>query len=105
QLPRPTHANPPAPVLQTPLNIQRQERELDAWHTITQLQRETIVVEISDLVHRQLVTSALESDFRQHLEHNVLSRLEQGTPAQHEGQTVRPLPPVLPQPTRVSSTI
>ncbi|CAF0834638.1 unnamed protein product [Adineta steineri] len=105
QLPRPTQAIPPAPVLQTPLNIQRQERELDAWHTITQLQRETIVVEISDLVHRQLVTSALESDFRQHLEHNVLSRLEQGTTVQHEGQTVRPLPPVLPQPTRVSSTI
>jgi hypothetical protein len=45
---------------------------LDAWQAITQLQRERIVVEISDLVHRQLVTSALESDFRQHLEQNVL---------------------------------
>ncbi len=45
---------------------------MDAWQAITQLQRERIVVEISDLVHRQLVTSALESDFRQHLEQNVL---------------------------------
>ena len=33
-----------------------------------------IVLEISDLVHRQLVSSALESDFRQHLERNVLVR-------------------------------
>jgi hypothetical protein len=31
-------------------------------------------MEISDLVHRQLVSSALESDFRQHLEQNVLVR-------------------------------
>ncbi len=52
----------------------RQERELDAWQAITQLQRERIVIEISDLVHRQLVTSALESDFRTHLEQNVLVR-------------------------------
>ncbi len=54
--------------------MSRQERELQAWQTITQLQRETIVLEISDLVHRQLVTSALESDFRQHLERNVYVR-------------------------------
>jgi len=50
----------------------RQERELHAWQTITQLQREIIVLEISDLVHRQLVTSALESDFRTHLEQRYL---------------------------------
>jgi hypothetical protein len=52
----------------------RYERELNAWQAITELQRERIVVEISDLVHRQLVTSALESDFRQHLEQNYLVR-------------------------------
>jgi hypothetical protein len=56
-------------------NLSRQERELNAWQTITQLQREIIVVEISDLVHRQLVTSALESDFRSHLEQNILVSL------------------------------
>ena len=50
----------------------RREREIDAWQAITQMQRERIIVEISDLVHRQLVTSALESDFRRHLEQNVL---------------------------------
>ncbi len=55
--------------------MSRQERELHAWQTITQLQREIIVQEISDLVHRQLVTSALESDFRRHLEQNVLVSL------------------------------
>ena len=53
-------------------HVYRQERELQAWQTITQLQREMIVIEISDLVHRQLVSSALESDFRTHLERNVL---------------------------------
>ena len=52
----------------------RQENELRAWQEITELQRERIVIEISDLVHRQLVTSALESDFRSHLEQNVLVR-------------------------------
>jgi len=56
-------------------NFSRQERELNAWQTITQLQREIIVLEISDLVHRQLVTSALESDFRSHLEQNILVSL------------------------------
>ncbi len=52
----------------------RQENEFQAWQAINELQRERIVVEISDLVHRQLVTSALESDFRHHLEQNVLVR-------------------------------
>lgn len=50
----------------------RRESELNAWEAIGQVQRERIVMEISDLVHRQLVTTALESDFRQHLERNVL---------------------------------
>ena len=56
------------------LAFDRQERQINAWEAITQLQRERIVVEISDLVHRQLVTSALESDYRQHLERSVLVR-------------------------------
>ncbi|CAF0759915.1 unnamed protein product [Adineta steineri] len=70
----------PSNSIHEPFNLERQEREINAWQTITQLQREIIVLEISDLVHRQLVTSALESDFRTHLEQNVLTRLEQGTP-------------------------
>lgn len=55
--------------------MSRQENELQSWQTITQLQREIIVLEISDLVHRQLVSSALESDFRSHLEQNILVSL------------------------------
>ncbi|CAF0780101.1 unnamed protein product [Adineta ricciae] len=74
---QPTQIIPPT--AHEPLNLERQERELQAWQTITQLQREMIVIEISDLVHRQLVSSALESDFRTHLEHNVLTRFQQGT--------------------------
>ncbi|CAF3349414.1 unnamed protein product [Rotaria socialis] len=68
------------------LNVVRQENEFDAWQAITQLQRERIVLDISDLVHRQLVTSALESDFRVHLERNVLNRLEGAAPVQQQPQ-------------------
>jgi len=80
------------PANQQPTNLIRQERQIEAWDYITQLQREVLVVEISDLVHRQLVTSALESDFRAHLERNVLNRLQQGTPQQqiNEAQENRP---------------
>ena len=96
----------------------RQENELQAWRTITEIQRERIVVEISDLVHRQLVSTALESDFRHHLERNVLvrssgfffrknssllygqNRLAHGAPVQQDPPAVvaRPVPP--PQPAR-----
>lgn len=88
-----------------PMNVRRQQRELEAWQAITQLQRERIVVEISDLVHRQLVTSALESDFRRHLERNVLNRLEHGAPVQQEQQfiPITVAPPIPPQPARVNS--
>lgn len=98
-------APPPTPAAVVPLvqrestpialNIERQTRELSAWQTITQLQRETIILEISDLVHRQLVSSALESDFRRHLEHNVLRRFEQGAPTDI-GEAV-PIAPPLPR--------
>ncbi|CAF3364815.1 unnamed protein product [Rotaria sp. Silwood1] len=71
-----------------PFNIERQERELHVWQTITQLQREIIVLEISDLVHGQLVISALESDFRRHLEQNIYTRFERGAPPQQEQQPV-----------------
>lgn len=60
-------------------DLSRQERELQSWQTITQLQREVIVLEISDLVHRQLVSSALESDFRTHLEQRLLVSLSSCT--------------------------
>ncbi|CAF0835307.1 unnamed protein product [Didymodactylos carnosus] len=96
--PPPLTVSPPLPeeqllpVNQQPTNLIRQERQMEAWDRITQLQREVLVVEISDLVHRQLVTSALESDFRSHLERNVLNRLQQGSPQQqiNEVQENRP---------------
>ncbi|CAF0817600.1 unnamed protein product [Rotaria sordida] len=86
----------------TPSNVERQQREFEAWDAITQLQRERIVLEISDLVHRQLVTSALESDFRRHLEQNVLNRLEHGAPAEQQQQAaptaiIPPVPTQLPR--------
>ncbi|CAF4264282.1 unnamed protein product [Rotaria magnacalcarata] len=91
-----------------PFNIERHERELNAWQAITQLQREIIVLEISDLVHRQLVTSALESDFRQHLEQNIYTRLEQGAPTQQVDQPTpivrTPRVPPAPAPIRVMPT-
>ncbi|CAF0722463.1 unnamed protein product [Rotaria sordida] len=89
-----------------PFNIERPERELHAWQIITQLQREIIVLEISDLVHRQLVTSALESDFRRHLEQNIYNHLQRGAPPQEEQQP-RPIiatPRAPPVPTPIRTT-
>ncbi|CAF2392889.1 unnamed protein product [Rotaria sp. Silwood2] len=95
--PNPTHEQ---------FNLERQERELHAWQTITQLQRETIVLEISDLVHRQLVTSALESDFRQHLEQNIYTRFEREAATQQEQQPApiiaTPYVPPTPAPIRTT---
>ncbi|CAF2780352.1 unnamed protein product [Rotaria sp. Silwood2] len=88
-----------------PPNVERQEREFEAWQAITQLQREIIVLEISDLVHRQLVTSALESDFRRHLEQNVLNHLEHGAPAGQQQEQAAPtavVPPIPLQPPRAN---
>ncbi|UJR10518.1 hypothetical protein I4U23_014721 [Adineta vaga] len=93
----------PLPTRETS-NIERHEREFDAWQAITQLQRERIVVEISDLVHRQLVTSALESDFRRHLEQNVLNHLGQGAPVQQEQQTAPRVAPQLPRAVATTTT-
>ena len=44
--------------------------------TIDNLRRETIIEEISELVHQQLVTSTLESEFRTQLEERVMQHLE-----------------------------
>ncbi|CAF3939114.1 unnamed protein product [Rotaria magnacalcarata] len=81
------------------LNVIRQENEFEAWQAITQLQRERIVLDISDLVHRQLVTSALESDFRVHLEQNVFNRLEREAPAQQQQQQQQHVAPAAAVPT------
>jgi hypothetical protein len=103
--------------------LSRQERELHSWQTITELQREIIVLEISDLVHRQLVSSALESDFRTHLEQNILvssfiptigsyiypffiiqNRLARGAPPQQEQEQAAPRLQPIPAPIRRTTT-
>lgn len=100
------HPRPQIPQRQEPLNIERQERELNSWQAITQLQREIILVEISDLVHRQLVSTALESDFRSHLEQNILTRFARGAPVQQGEQQETPIvaPRVLPTPAPIRHT-
>jgi hypothetical protein len=44
--------------------------------TIDQVRREQIIEEISELVHQQLVTSTLESEFRSRLEERVMEHLQ-----------------------------
>ena len=44
--------------------------------TIDNLRREQIIEEISELVHQQLVTSTLESEFRSQLEERVMQHLQ-----------------------------
>jgi hypothetical protein len=44
--------------------------------SIDELRREQIIEEISELVHQQLVSSTLESQFRRHLEQQIMSQLQ-----------------------------
>lgn len=54
--------------------------------TIDDLRRETIIEEISELVHQQLVTSTLESEFRTQLEERVMQHLQASG---HDGNRTR----------------
>lgn len=61
-------------------NVQVREEEAQQLDrprhvSIEELTREQIVDEISTLVHRQLVSSALRSDFRSSLERRVMNRM------------------------------
>ncbi|XP_071171404.1 uncharacterized protein [Mytilus edulis] len=64
---------------------------------IESLHRENVVQEISELVHRQLVTSSLESTFRNVLEITMQDRLGQsGTDGQRVQEFVRSIHPTQP---------
>jgi len=60
------NAIPTAPPVPPP--VERQEVN---WHTIEEQHQEELVQEVSELVHRRLVTSALEGEFRSVMELHV----------------------------------
>lgn len=55
--------------LELPVDMDVSERQL--WTTVSQVQHEEMVYEISDLVHRRLVSTALGSEFRGVMELHV----------------------------------
>ncbi|CAF0722088.1 unnamed protein product [Brachionus calyciflorus] len=87
---------PPLPqITQTPPpqnpSITSQANEL--VRAITQISREQIFEEISELVHRQLVSNSLRSDFRSVLEQRVMDRLNRiGTDGEQTREFIRNLP-------------
>ena len=91
---------PPLPVNPTttlPLHINPNRRE--PWlavnsgnNLVEQLTREQIIGEISELVHRHVVSSTLQSEFRTNLENQITQRLTMtGTDGQRTRQLIRQL--------------
>jgi hypothetical protein len=66
--------------------------------TIDDLRRETIIEEISELVHQQLVTSTLESEFRAQLEERVMQQLQASG---HDGNRTRDFIRNIPQSSQI----
>ena len=63
-----------APVSPPPAREQNQNAsggEGNIWNTISQVHHEEMVYEISDLLHRRLVSSALASEFRSVMELHI----------------------------------
>ncbi|XP_025093726.1 LOW QUALITY PROTEIN: uncharacterized protein LOC112563692 [Pomacea canaliculata] len=61
--------------LQWPSGDATADREQEAWNSISQVQHEDMVYEISELLHRRLVSSALSSEFRTVMELQIQNHL------------------------------
>lgn len=90
---------PPAPMPAPAPAPQRQQRNIQPWlvrqtaNTVEEISREQIISEISELVHRQLVSNSLQSDFRTVLERRVMDRLRRiGTDGAQTREFIRNLP-------------
>lgn len=65
----------PSPVLPSASENDRAEPQALTWNVVNEIQRDSIVQEISELVHQHLVTTTLEGDFRNVLEFHVRERV------------------------------
>ncbi|KAK3590185.1 hypothetical protein CHS0354_041241 [Potamilus streckersoni] len=81
------------PVVPRPADDRNQEQIVN-WNDITEIQHENLVQEISELVHRRLVTSSLDSEFRQNLELHVQHRVHS---TQADGSRVQEFVRSIPQ--------
>ncbi|KAH3786559.1 uncharacterized protein LOC127843164 [Dreissena polymorpha] len=67
------------------------------WHTIEEQQQEELIQEVSELLHRRLVTSTLQGEFRNILELHVQQQLAAtGTDGQRVEQFIRSIPQTQP---------
>lgn len=67
----------PAPAQRSPNPEADRGTERQLWNTISEVQHEEMVYEISELLHRRLVSTTLGSEFRGHMELHLQSHLQQ----------------------------
>ncbi|XP_052224805.1 uncharacterized protein LOC127840428 [Dreissena polymorpha] len=88
------HDNVPPPGLAIPTGPVVHEVN---WHTIEEQQQEELIQEVSELLHRRLVTSTLQGEFRNILELHVQQQLAAtGTDGQRVEQFIRSIPQTQP---------
>ncbi|XP_052773248.1 uncharacterized protein LOC128212045 [Mya arenaria] len=83
-------ATPPAPpIIPTPAES---AQEIN-WHTVEEFQQEELVQEVSELVHRRLVTTALDGELRNVLERHLRNHLEAtGSDGERVQEFIRSIP-------------
>ncbi|XP_053406797.1 uncharacterized protein LOC128559399 [Mercenaria mercenaria] len=81
---------PPPPPMQMP--VQERPANVD-WNIVEDMQQESLVQEVSELVHRRLVTSTLEGEFRNVLELHIRNRVDAtGTDGRRVQEFIRSIP-------------
>lgn len=87
---------PPPPPLPVPDN-DRPEPQPVTWNVVSDIHRETIVQEISELVHQHLVTTTLDGGFRNVLEFHLRERVSQtGADGQRVQEYIQSIPQTRP---------
>lgn len=87
---------PPAPPI-PPVENERPEPQPVTWNVVSDIQRENIVQEISELVHQHLVTTTLEGGFRNVLEFHLRDRVSQtGADGQRVQEFIQSIPQTQP---------
>ncbi|KAK7494703.1 hypothetical protein BaRGS_00014101 [Batillaria attramentaria] len=99
RVPSPQHPNqqvPAAPPLPTPARepgVRDRGGEGQLWNSISQVQHEEMVYEISELLHRRLVSTTLGSEFRGLMEVHLQNHLQQtGTDGEAVAEFIRTIP-------------
>lgn len=86
------NATPPPPPPPMPAHAQERPVNVD-WNIVEEIQQESLVQEVSELVHRRLVTSTLDGEFRNVLELHIRNRVDAtGTDGHRVQEFIRSIP-------------